>query len=206
MRLRAAVSGLIAVASLLSMFGPSPVWAEDQQFHEQLYILPPPGWIIGFHDRQGNVDLTELVPTGQSVQEWSEMLTVQIIDGKPEKSPADILKDQVGDIQKACEDVGAGPIGPRAENGYDTALRAIACTKSKKWGKGELNLYKVIRGEERLYVVSRSWRGEPFDKSHSPVPSETTRAWIAFMDQVVVCAAGDAQHPCPKTGGAGEKK
>lgn len=189
MRLSAAVLAVILAA-------PSVALAQGRT-GEALYIAPPQGWIPAFHDTQGNVELTEMVPAGQTAQDWTEMLTVQLIAGKPERSPQDVLKDQLGDIQKACEDVGAGPIGPGVENGYDTAMRAIACTKSKQWGKGELTLYKVVRGHERLYVVARVWRGEPFAKDKLPVSPDTTKQWLAFMQQVTVCDTRDAQHPCP---------
>jgi hypothetical protein len=164
---------------------------------EQLFLIPPPGWSVGFHSQQGNVELTEIVPQGQSVQDWTEMLTVQLITGKPEKSPQEVLKDQVDELQKACDDVGAGATAPQVENGYDTAIRAILCTKSKQWGKGELTLYKVIRGRERLYVIARAWRGAPFDKDHLPVPPEKTQEWLQFMQRVSVCDARDGQRPCP---------
>lgn len=186
-----------AVGALLSL----PVMAQQAApaSGERLFLIPPTGWVIAFHDRQGNVDLTELVPQGQTAQNWKEMLTVQLISGKPESSPADVLKNQLSEIQQACDDVGAGAVSPGMENGYETALRAIACTRSKQWGKGELNLYKVIRGQDRLYVVSRSWRGEPFEKDKLPVGPDVTKQWLNFMQQVRVCDARDAQHACPDT-------
>jgi len=185
----ACVAGLFA-------FAPA-VLAQAPGAGEQLYVAPPQGWVMGFHDQQGNVEVTELVPQGQSVQDWTEMLTVQLITGKPERSPQEVLKDQVEELQKACDDIGAGATAPQVENGYDTAIRAIACTKSKQWGKGELTLYKVIRGRERLYVIARAWRGAPFDKEHLPVPPEKTQEWLRFMQQVSLCDSRDGQRPCP---------
>ena len=193
-------SVLTAALALLSVFAAAgSAVAQSMPSSEQLFLIPPPGWVLAYHDRQGNVDLTELVPPGQTAREWTEMLTVQMITGKPESSPQEVLKNQLGEVQKACEDVGAGPVGAAVENGYDTALRAIACTKSKQWGKGELNLYKVIRGRERLYVVARAWRGAPFAKDKLPIGPDVTKQWLAFMQQVRVCDSRDAQHPCPNT-------
>ncbi len=42
---------------------------------EQLFILPPQGWVVGYHDSKGNVDVTELLPPGQTLKDWSDMLT-----------------------------------------------------------------------------------------------------------------------------------
>lgn len=164
---------------------------------EQLFVLPPKDWTIGFHNRRGPVDLTELIPPNQTIQEWEEMLIIQMIDGKPEKSPQDLLRDQYSEEQQACEDIGAGPVSPGVDNGYDIAMRVITCTKSKRWNKGEVTLYKVIRGHERTYIVSRAWRGDPFSKDKPPLSIETTKSWLDFMRQVKVCDTRDAQRPCP---------
>jgi hypothetical protein len=165
---------------------------------EQLYVLPPQGWVPAFHDAQGNVELVEMVPQGQSMSDWSEMLMVQLINGKPNQTPEEVLKAQQEQIKQACEDSGFGAVSAGMENGYDMAMQAMACTKSKKYAKGELNLFKVIRGHERLYILNRAWRGEPFDKAHLPVSPETTKSWLTFMSQALVCDSRDGQRPCPK--------
>lgn len=193
---------LVVLGVVGCLVGGSVAMAQ-QNAGEQLFVPPPNGWKVGFHDRKGNVDVTEVVPAGQTVTEWSEMLTVQVISGKPSKAAQDVLKDQLVDIQNACEDVGAGQANLGVENGYETALRAVACTKSKQWGKGELNLYKVLVGRDRIYIVSRSWRGEPFQKDRLPIPPEKTAEWLGFMQHVVVCDSRDPKHPCPSTDQAG---
>jgi hypothetical protein len=187
---------LFAIAVLAGAVLSSPASAQ-QIAGEQLYVPPPAGWKVAYTNKQDNIEVTEVVPAGQNVQDWTEMLTVQVLLDKPVKSPEDILKEQMADFQKECDDVGAGPIGPERENGYDTALRAIACTRSKQWGKGELSLYKVLRGRDRTYIVSRTWRGEPFDKERLPVSPDVTKQWLLFMHQVVLCDSRDVQRPCP---------
>jgi hypothetical protein len=182
---------------LVGLFLAIPAVQAQPQPGESLYVLPPKGWKIGYHGQRGDVELTEVIPGDQTIQDWSEMLTVQIITGRPQAGPEDVLRDQLAEIRKVCDDVAVGPTSPAEENGYPTAMRAIGCTKSKEWGKGELNLYKVLRGHERLYVVARSWRGEPFDRDRLPVSPETTKEWLVFMQQVVLCDGRDAQHPCP---------
>jgi hypothetical protein len=164
---------------------------------EQLFMVPPPDWTVGYHDQKGATDLTALLPPGQTRQNWSEMLTVELISGRPAMDVQTTLGQRLDAIRQDCDDVGAGPAQLAVENGYDTGIRAIACPKSKRWGKGELSLYKVILGRSRTYVISRHWSGEPFAKDHMPVPARTTEEWLAFMTRVVVCDSGDRQHPCP---------
>jgi hypothetical protein len=189
-----AVVGIIFCSSLAA--------AAEQQSSEQLFVQPPKGWAVGYHDSKGTVDVTEVLPPGQTLKEWTEMLTVQMMTGLATKPPQDVLKDQLEIVKNACEDIGAGQLSLAVENGYETAMRAVACPKSKQWKDGELSLYKVISAKDRTYVVWRSWRGPAFDKEHLPVPVEITNEWLAFMRQVVVCDTRDPRHACPTANGA----
>jgi len=110
-----------------------------------------------------------------------------------------VLRERMADVKTECDDMGAGEVQLARENGYESGMRVAACNKSKRWGKGELSLYKVILGGQRTYVVSRSWSGPPFEKTQSPVSSEKLVEWLAFMARVVVCDASDTSHPCPST-------
>ncbi|HXP95416.1 MAG TPA: hypothetical protein VN809_01800 [Telmatospirillum sp.] len=188
-----AVVGIVFWSSLASA---------QQQSSEQLFVQPPKGWVVGYHDTKGTVDVTEVLPPGQTLKEWTEMLTVQMMSGLATKPPQDVLKDQLEIVKNACEDIGAGQLSLAVENGYETAMRAVACPKSKQWKDGELSLYKVISAKDRTYVVWRSWRGPAFDKEHLPVPVEITNEWLAFMQQVVVCDTHDPRHACPTAKGA----
>ena len=169
-----------------------------QSSGEQLFVPPPKGWVIVYHLQKSGTELTEVTPQGQSAKEWTEMLAVRIVAAEPAKTPEDMLTGILADIKEECEAVGAGPVNPASENGYDTAMRAVACPKSKDWGKGELSLFKVLKGQDRTYVVSRAWRGDAFEKDHLPVPPEVTKQWLAFMKQVVLCdQRNPQQHRCP---------
>lgn len=194
------LTAVLALAVLLALAASmtASLAAAQSAPHERLHIVPPPGWKIGVHDRRNGVDVTKLIPPDETLSTWTQMLTVRLIDEKPEQSAADFLKDQVVETRRACEDFGTGPVGPRDENGYETGLQAIVCTKSKQTGQGEMHLFKAIRGQNHLYVVSRAWRGDPFDKAHIPVSSDTTKGWIRFMDAVIACDPGDERHPCPQ--------
>ena len=187
-------SRFLAVLLLLS----GPVLA--QTGGEQLFVPPPPGWIVIHNANEDGVETTGLSPQGQTAESWTDMLAVAVTPGAPKKTPQDILKDKLAEIETACESVGAGPVGIAQENGYDTAMRAIACPRTKSLGKGEISLLKAMNGKERSYLIIRAWRGPAFEKDQMPLPAETTKQWLAFMNRVVLCDSRDpARHPCPKT-------
>lgn len=167
-------------------------------FGEQLFVPPPKGWAVVFHEIEDGAEITEVTPKGQNAANWTEILAISILDGKPVKSAQEALQERFAIIEAGCESVGAGPSNLAVENGFQTVMRAIACPKSTEWGKGEMSLIKVINGNERVYVIIRSWRGEPFAKGQLPLSDATTQQWLNFMSRVVLCDARyPERHPCP---------
>ena len=171
--------------------------ATQAQGVEQLMVLPPKGWKVGYHEQRGTVEVTEIIPPDQTIEAWQDMLVVELIAGKPDKDVQTVLRERLEEIHRDCENVGAGEPQLSKENGYDTGVRAIACPRSQKWNKGEVSLFKVLLGNDRTYVVSRSWRSEPFEKQHVSLPSDKMEEWLTFMTQVTVCDPRDPAHPCP---------
>lgn len=164
---------------------------------EQLFLIPPAGWTIAFHDVKDNIETTKLVPPGQNIHNYSDMLTVELIQGRPMQDTQTTLKARLEPIHADCDDLGAGPPQLAAENGYDTGLRAIACPKTKSEQRGLIGLYKIILGKDRTYMIGRSWIGKSFDKDKIPLPAQTSDEWLAFMKNVTVCDPRERTHPCP---------
>ena len=156
-----------------------------------------PGWTVTPVPRANNIELSLIVPPGQTVKEWTDQVAVEIFYGQPHGTAQDLLAQRFAEIGKACEDTAMGPISPVIENGYDTALRAVACTKIKGRDQGEVTLYKAWVGKERMYLVARAWRGPAFDKGHVPVKPEVTLQWLSFIQSVVLCDTRDPRRPCP---------
>jgi hypothetical protein len=182
----------------LAALGALSLSAFAQGAGEQLFLLPPQGWTVAKHDVRNNTEFSALLPPGQTAQNWTEMITVELINGKPAMDVQTTLNARLDLINQGCDDVGAGPPQLSVENGYETGVRAFACPKTKKFGKGELSLYKVIIGRNRTYVVSRAWSGEPFQKDKLPLPAKTTEEWLGFMSKILVCEPGERTHPCPQ--------
>lgn len=179
---------------LLLCAGQAPA---QPQGGEQLFLIPPAGWTVAFHEVKDNVETTKLVPPGQTIHNYSDLLTVELIQGRPMQDTQATLKSRLEPLHADCDDLGAGPPQLAAENGYDTGLRAIACPKTKSEQRGLIGLYKVILGRDRTYMVGRSWVGKSFDKDKIPLPAQTSDEWLAFMKNVTVCDPREKTHPCP---------
>lgn len=194
MRVRGLGAVLVAVAIVLAGV------AQAGSTTERLYINYTgmlPGWTVIPTQRGGNIELTEIVPPGQNRQNWTDQVAVNIVYGAPQQPPAELLAERFKAIEGECDQASFGPVSPSMDNGYETALRAVACTKVKKWNQGEVSLYKAFKGKEGMYLVARSWRGPPFEKGKVPVQPETTLKWLAFIQSVVLCDTADTKRPCP---------
>ena len=166
---------------------------------EQLFLIPPAGWTVAFHEVKDNIETTRLLPPGQSLQTWNDMLTVELMQGKPMSDAQTALRNHLQPIHDNCADLGAGPPQLSAENGYDTGLRAVACPKTRDDQRGLIGLYKVILGRDRTYFIGRTWVGKSFDKDKIPLPAQTSDEWLAFMGKVALCDPREKTHPCPLT-------
>ncbi len=104
--------------------------AAAQLVNENLLAGLPSGYKVGFHDKKNNLDMTEFVPAKESVENWTEMVTVQVFFGL--KITPEQFMNQLGQSWRgACP--GAGdpqPVVGGPENGYPTLLWILDCPKN----------------------------------------------------------------------------
>lgn len=165
--------------------------------------LPEPtGWKIGFQkqERKGIVDLvhTEYVPETQSVEDWHEMVTVQIYRGLKKVRVEEWTKEWTVRMNKSCQG-GVSPfVKAQMENGYAAAFSTHYCPMDLQTGKGEITYIKAVVGKDSFYVVLRAWRGESFSPDNAPMTRDTALEWSRYMSRVSVCDTRDPQRACPQ--------
>ena len=49
--------------------------------NENLLVTAPPGYKVGFSDKKPDMLMTEFVPAKETVEKWTEMVTVQVFFG-----------------------------------------------------------------------------------------------------------------------------
>jgi hypothetical protein len=155
---------------------------------ENLLFSPPKDFKIGFESTHDNRLLTEWVPAGQTVEDWAEMLTVQIYRGAT--VDAQTFLQGVGTrYMNACPGTtGKGPFTGQV-NGYVVTMLVLKCPKNPGTGKSETTVFRVIKGTDALYSVQHAWRAVPSDQA-----LEDTMHTFA---KVIVCDTRGQSHPCP---------
>lgn len=207
-RNRVSWSIAVAMAALLAILALDPAPVAAQSPNEQLFVGIPDGWQKVFDsDADGN-STSKYVPAGETVGEWSEMLTLQRYPG--------VLLD-VGDyIDQVIGRFIAGCLKPRhkgpeevVEGAYQAKIAFIECrgpdplrTATDAPSKAiEFLVIKAIQGREALYVVRRAWHGNTPDRH--PLNSETAPQWVGLVKDAELCDLNDRGQTCRSIGRTG---
>jgi hypothetical protein len=156
---------------------------------ENLLVAPPVGFKVGYKGTNNGINMMEWVPTGETVQNWSEMVTVQIFNKRADLDPAQFLGRLQQQWLAACKGSKAASILTGKANGYTASMMMLHCPLLAATGKPETTMFRAIKGNDSFYVVQRAVRAVA-----SPDQVEKMKQ---YLGEVSVCEAGSLQHPCP---------
>jgi hypothetical protein len=155
---------------------------------ENLKFEIPLGFKEGFRARQGIMEVIELVPEGESVEDWTEMITVQVFLGVRNVTPQQVHANFRTTGQAACKGLQSQRIEDGEQGGYAFSIWAYDCPVAPVTGKPELALIKIIQGSDSLYSVHKQFR-------FVPTP-ERINLWLKFLGEVTVCDTRFPDRPC----------
>jgi hypothetical protein len=178
-----------AAVALISFFCLAAAPAHAQLKGENLLVAPPAGFKVGYKGTSNGVNLMEWVPAAETVQNWSEMVTVQIFVRRADLDPAQFLGRLQQQWLAACKGSKAASIVTGKANGYAASMMMLHCPLLEATGKPETTMFRAIKGNDSFYVVQRAIRA-----AASPDQVEKMKQYLA---EVSVCEAGSPQHPCP---------
>lgn len=171
--------GAVAAAAAL---GQTPISGEN------LLFSPPTDYQVGYSATHDKMVMTEFIPAGQSVQDWDQMLTVQIFHGAT-VDPATFLQDLGARYMGHCPGTSAKGIFTGQANGYVVSMLLLKCPNNPATGKPETTAFRVVKGQDALYSVQHAWRRVASD-------SEVDVAMHALA-RAVVCDTRTPEHACP---------
>jgi len=152
------------------------------QFRDETLSLPvPDSWVLAYQAQNDSEVIREFIPHGQTVEKWTDMITVQIFPRLVLVQPEEFLKKIGEESQKVCTDFRI-KIYPIARTDRVTALQY--CTKYNKTGLGEITMLLAIKGKNAMYVVQRAWRGAEFKLDKLPYTEQDSKQWFDMMEKV----------------------
>jgi len=156
--------------------------------NENLLVTVPPGYKVGFTKHAPNGVITEMVPAAETVENWTEMVTVQIFFGLHD-SPASFRLRMEKLWLSSCAGAKSAPVGGGLVNGYTTMTWRMSCPRNKETGKPEMTWFKAIAGHDSFYVVQKAFKFAP--------PPEKVAEWVAYLNKISVCDTRLPERNCP---------
>jgi hypothetical protein len=182
----------VVCAALLGLCSP-PILrpAAAQLVNENLLVALPPGYKTDFQVQRNNMDMSEMVPTSETVHDWTEMVTVQVFHGlkaEPEKFRQTMQQRWTA----ACPGASGAEVTSGIENDYPVLIWLLDCPKNPDTGKPEMTWFKAIAGNDSFYLVQKAFKFEP--------TKEQVDRWMHYLKSVAVCDTRLPARACPQTG------
>ncbi len=155
---------------------------------ENLLTAVPEGFELGYQASQGPMDMSEYVPVGETVYNWTRMMTVQVFKGQGAPIALFAQSMQQG-WNSACADASSAKLGEGLVNAYPYADWHFACPLNPQTNHPESMWLRAVSGNDAFYVVQYAYRAEP-------TPEREAEA-LAHLDSVSVCDTRLPEQACP---------
>jgi len=128
-------------------------------FAVELLAQPPaPGFQIGYQAaRDGNM-IVEQVPKGETVEDWSRMITTQRFAGVAQRVDGNgFLQTMIAGLQQGCP---GAKVAYRRASGKTAQMR-VDCPLNPATGKPEIFFAKAMPGASDMHVAQVAFRRVP---------------------------------------------
>jgi hypothetical protein len=155
-------------------------------FSQLVTFALPTGFRPIFENTNGLQYLRESVLEGETVNKWSQMITVTGAKGMaqdPNVTPQMFAGRLGGGFRRNCPDsFSAGALGAFKVSGYDAYTAVLSCGVARPTSEpySESMLLIVVKGENDYYTIQWAERGE---SSRSPIKLDDPK-WIERFKQL----------------------
>ncbi len=155
-------------------------------FNQSLSIPYPKGFFVAHEQTSGANYILEMIPKGESVYQWSQMITItgaKDVALKPNVTPLAFMNLFANGFQKECpKTFSLLNFGATKINGFDTQVTVMSCGRTTRSGKprSESTLIIAIKGSEDLVSIQWAEQDEPKD-----TPIELSREkWVGVIKKL----------------------
>jgi len=157
---------------------------------ENLLTNLPDGDKVGYQNRNDKELISEMVPQNETVENWTEMVTVQIFFGQ--KTGASQFMARIDKLWVAsCPGGEPRSLYDGLARGYATAMWVLVCPLNPATKKPEITWFKAVQGNDSLYVVQKAFKFMP--------TQEQASKWLRYLEEVTVCDSRLPDRACPRT-------
>ena len=183
---------IVAIVMVVAGFCATGI-AHAQLVNENLLITFPQGFKVANDQKANGVHLSEMIPKGESLDDWTQMVTVQIFFGAASLTPRGFEETMEASWKASCPGASRAHVADGTENGYPFNLWVLACPRNPASGKPETTLLKAIAGNDSFYLVQKAFRSKP--------TMDEVGAATAWLRKIEVCDSRRPEQACPRPGG-----
>ena len=183
MRLAIALIGAAASAPSAAVGAPPPAG-------EWIAQAPLAGFVVGHRLERGGNLIEERIPTGENVNGWTRMVTVQRFAGVARRitAPAYLENLRTNLLPQDCPGAISSAVRAVAVSGHRAARVRADCPRNPATGLPETFLIVAIEGASDLHVAQVAFRR---------VPSAPDIAWAERqLGSVVLCTSASRDAAC----------
>lgn len=135
-------------------------------FSQLVTFSLPKGFVPAFENAKGNMYINESVPEGESVDKWSQMVTLTGAKGiaeNPKLTPMLLASSIAGGFRRTCPNsYSAAALGQMKIGPHDAFAALVSCgiANPKVDAYSESMLLIVIKGEHDYYTIQWAERSE----------------------------------------------
>ncbi|MCC0025351.1 MAG: hypothetical protein H6874_14185 [Hyphomicrobiaceae bacterium] len=179
----------IPILALLVVLSASNAGNAEDLRDENILVSMPGDFELGYHAGNENVDMSEYVPKGETVEDWTHMITVQVYFHQGNVDPKQFSENLAGLVTQSCPGAMAVPVRDGTENGYPYAIWLYECPLNPDTAQPETFFSKAVSGNDAFYDVQYAVREEMSDDLIQPS--------VAFLRSVLVCDTRIPEQACP---------
>ena len=169
-------------------------------FHRLVAFSLPAPFKLGFERTTGNIYVREHVPEGQTVDDWSRMITLTGVQGmsySPEATPQAYLQALARGFQRHCPDTFVAlDLGPQPLAREPSFATVVSCGRVTSGGKAhsETSVMVAIKGSDDFYALQ--WTEHGPDSSHPlALDGKSWSARLAQLGPVQLCPLVPGEGP-----------
>ena len=195
------IAGLpLALAAASGIAGPSAPRTISPVFHQLVAFSLPASFKMAFENTTDRLESREYVPEGESVDEWTKMITFTGVRGlayNKEATPQAYLLALGRGFQRHCPDTFVSlDLGPQPSIPQASFITVASCGRVSSGGKAhsETSVMLAIKGTDDYYTLQWTERGR--DSSH-PLALDS-RYWssrLAQLTPVQLCPIVPGEAP-----------
>jgi hypothetical protein len=159
--------------------------------NENLLVAVPQGYKVDFQRNNNNLRMTEMVPLNESVKDWTEMVTVQVLYRLTDVAPEKFKSRLEQQWSSVCPGSQSKSIKAGTEGGYPSVIWAMTCKLNPTTNKPENTWFRAIQGADSFYLVQKAYKFTPTKAQESQ--------WVAYLQKATVCDTRVPERPCPET-------